>query len=306
MRAFPLGAVDRTRTFTPLGLRFWDAAFDRPITGRLVVRAWLTGGPFPPIGAIRSPGGVYSFHGLPCQTEAEFPGALEAPESAGPELDYTVVVDDPSGAFLPAVFTLTLPLGYRGEFLSTQAGSHPAGAGRAYLFSAPSRPVPTGAVVLRGDLEDADRGGPASWAVVRATVEGREVVGVAGGDGRVLLLGPMPEVERLSLGSPPGSGQGPVAAAAWSASLRVEYDPSALRYPLAGAPQLPPSWPARPSLKSVLDEQEPALVTTVEGAAPVSEWSTDVEYGEALQLRTHGAGGERLSSLWVHAAASIP
>lgn len=306
MRPFPLGASERTRTFTPLGLRFWDAAFDRPITGRLVVRAWLMGGPFPPVAAIRSSGGVYSFHGLPGQTAVELPGDLPEPESAGPQLDYTIIVDDPSGAFLPAVFTLTLPLGYRGEFLSTEAGSHPAGAGRAYLFSAPSRPVPSGAVALRGDLEDAERGGPASWAVVRATVEGREVVGVAGPDGRVLLLGPMPEVERLGLGSPPGSGQGPVAAAAWSASLRVEYDPPALRYPLAAAAEVPRWWAARPSLKSVLDEQAPALVTTTEGAAPVTEWSTDVEYGEPLPLRTRGAEGEPLSSLRVHAAASIP
>ena len=306
MRAFPLGARERVRRFATLGIRFWDAAFDRPVAGGLVVHAWLRGGAYPPVRAVRSSAGVYSFHRLPCRREAEFPGAAEQPEELGPELEYTVVVDDRTGSFLPTAFSVTLPLGYRGEFLSGSAASLPGGPGRAYLYSAPSRPIPPGSAAIRADLEDPDRGGPAAWAVLRATVEGREAVGVADREGRVLLLTPMPEVESLGRGSPPGSGQGPVAGVGWPVTLEVDYQPDALRYPLAGAAGLPADWVDRPSLKSVLDEQDAALVTLEEGDPPVTDWEEELEYGEPLQLRTSDARGDGLSSVWVHAGASIP
>lgn len=307
MTGFPLGARERVRVFTPLGIRFWDAALDRPVGRGLEVWAWLRNGPFEPVRAVSSPSGAYSFHRLPGQIEAEFPGTHGRPWEVGSELEYTIVVADPSGDFLPATFSVTLPLGYPGEFLREDGASPPGGAGRAHLFSSPSRVVPPGAAALRADLEDADRGGPAAWAVVIATLEGRTVKGVADGQGRVLVLAPTPQVERLRLGSPPGSGQGPVAGNAWPVTVRIEYQPSALRYPLeAAVGVLPAPWLERPSLKSVLEEQAPAQITAVDGDAPIDEWDVEIEYGEPLQLRTHDAEGTPLSGVQVHAGASTP
>ncbi|MEJ2503874.1 MAG: hypothetical protein P8177_11285, partial [Gemmatimonadota bacterium] len=109
------------------------------------------------------------------------------------------------------------------------------------------------------------------------------------------------------MGSPPGSGQGPVAGNTWPVTVRVDYQPDALRYPLEGAiGGLPEPWLERPSLKSVLDEQDPARITPFEGGAPVDAWEVELDYGAPLQLRTHDAGGIPLSSVRVHAGASTP
>lgn len=301
----PMRIHDRTRVFTTLGLRFWDAAFDVPIHAALDVHVWLPGSAFPPRRAVRSPGGVYSFHGLPGRAEAEYPGQHERPEDLGPELEYVVLVDDPAGRFLPVAFSVTLPLRYRGEFLSDSAGSEPGEAGRAYLFPASSRPVPPGAVAIRADLEDGNTGEPAAWAVIRATVEDREVSGLADDRGRVLLLAATPAVDRLGLGSPPGSGQGPVGATTWTVGLRVDYQPDALRYPLADS-GLPAPWAERPSLKSILAEQGPAQVTLVDGEDPVAGWTAELGFGEPLVLRTHDADGAPQPSVRIHAGASTP
>lgn len=306
MSSLSLRAVERTRVFTPLGIRFWDVALDVPVLRELDVHAWLLDAPFAPTKAVRSPSGVYVFHRLPARRESEFPGERERPEDLGSQLEYAIIVDDPAGAFLPVAFSVMLPLGYRGEFLSVSVTSEPGGAGRAYLFAAPSRRIPPGLAAIRADVEDADTGEPAAWAVLRATLEGRESTGIADERGRVLLLAPLPTADRLGLGSPPGSGQGPLAGKSWPVTLRVEYQPEALRYPLAGAAELPGSWVARPSLKSILDEQNPALVTTTVGDDPVTEWTAELSYGEELLLRSRDAEGEPLSAIRVHAGASIP
>ncbi|HUH11952.1 MAG TPA: hypothetical protein VMK65_02535 [Longimicrobiales bacterium] len=92
----------------------------------------------------------------------------------------------------------------------------------------------------------------------------------------------------------------------WPVTVRVEYTPGALRWPLQEAFALPAAWRETPSLKSVLHEQFPGLITTDEGAAPVSEFEAELGYGEPLVLRTRDAGGTPLATLWVHAGASTP
>lgn len=299
--------LERARSFTPLGIRFWDEAFDVPVEAELRVYAWLAGGGFAPVRAVRAASGIYSFHHLPGRWAQEHPAEDEdAPETAGPAQEYVISVDDPGGRFLPTVFSVALPLGYRGEFLSA-ALSPPGGSpGRAYLFSAAGRPVAARAAAIRADLWDADREAPAAWAVLRATVKGRTHTAVADDQGRALLMMPVPSVDRLRLGSPPGSGQGSPAGNRWPATVRVWYDPGALRFPFAGRGDVDPAWLARPSLKSVLDEQGAALVVDEEGQAPVSEHVAELAYGEALVLRTVDAGGTPAPRLWITAGASPP
>jgi len=292
--------LERDRTFTPLGIRFWDAALDLPVADTLAVHAWRLGSAQGAVPAVRSPGGLYSFHRLPGQARAEKPAADdEHPEVSGPVGEYAIAVDDRTGKYLPVAFGVTLPLGYRGEFLS--AG--PGGPGRAYLFPAASRPVPPGVAAIRADLVDADTGAPAAWAVLTATLAGQTRTAVADEQGRAAVLIPWPTPERLRQG---GSPPPDTRAATWEVSLAVRWEPAALRYPFPAREGLDPAWAARPSLKSILDEQRTALVWTDEGQAPAAEWTETLVHGEELVLRTTLAGGGRAPAVWISAGASPP
>lgn len=295
--------LERDRTFTPLGIRFWDAALDVPVADTLTVHAWPSGTGHPPVRAVRSPGGVYAFHGLPGQRAAERPADGEdRPESAGTPREYAIAVDDASGRYQPAAFSVTLPLGYRGEFLSGSDGSPPRPAGRAYLFPAPTRAVPPGLAAIRADFADADTGAPAAWAVLTATVLGVTRTAVADAQGRALVLVPWPTPERLRQGSPPAE---PVAAS-WPVSLAVRWEPAALRFPFPDREGMNPAWAARPSLKSILDEQRAALVWTDEDQSPAAEWADTLVHGQERVLRTTLAGGALAPTVWITAGASPP
>jgi len=298
MSGVQLRELERDRTFTPLGIRFWDAALDTPVTDRLLVHAWLKGSAYPATPAVRSPSSIYAFHRLPGQASAEKPRSDdERPEITGPAGEFAIAVDDPGGRFQGAVFSVALPLGYRGEFLS--GGVTP---GRAYLFPAPTRPVAPGLAAIRADLVDADGGGPAAHAALSATVGGVTRTAIADERGRVAVLVPWPTPERLRQGSPPADTR----AAAWTVTLRARWDPAALRYPFPEREGLNPLWAARPSLKSILDEQRTALVWTDDGQAPAVEWTETLVHGQELRLRTTLAGGGRAPTLWISAGASPP
>lgn len=295
--------LERQRTFTPLGIRFWDAVLDVPVTDALVVHAWLLGAAHAPVRAVRSPGGVYAFHGLPGQLEAEKLSLDEEhPEQVGAPREYAIAVDDPSGRWLPAAFGVTLPLGYRGEFLSGSDASPPGDAGRAYLFSAVSRPVPPGVAAIRADLVDAATGAPAAWAVLTATVGAETRSGIADAEGRVAVLIPYPTPEQLRESSPPVNA----GEAAWTVTVQALWEPSALRYLFPEREGLNPAWAERPSLKSILVEQGPALLWSDEGSGAVLEWTDTLVHGRELVLRTALAGGGDAPTVWISAGASPP
>lgn len=295
--------LERDRTFTPLGIRFWDAALELPVAEPLAVHAWPAGTAHAPVRAVRSPSGVYAFHALPGQQAATKPADDEAhPERVGTPREYAIAVDDASGRYQPAAFSVTLPLGYRGEFLSAPEGSPPRPAGRAYLFPSATRQVPPGLAAIRADFVDAETGAPAPWAVLTATVAGVTRTAIADEQGRALALVPFPTPERLRQGSPPADPH----TATWPVSLAVRWEPAALRYPFPARDGLNPAWAARPSLKSILDEQRAALVWTDEGQAPAAEWTDTLVHGQELVLRTTLAGGARAPTVWISAGASPP
>lgn len=296
--------LERDRTFTPLGIRFWDAALELPITHPLVVHAWPAGTEHGPVRAVRSPSGVYAFHALPGQRTAYKPAPDEEhPEQTGTPREYAIAVDDASGRYQPAAFSVTLPLGYRGEFLSApDADGVPRPAGRAYLFSAPSRQVPPGLAAIRADFAEAETGAPAAWAVLTATVGGVTRTAIADERGRALVLVPFPTPERLRQGSPPAD---PLTAT-WPVSLAVRWEPSMLRFPFPAREGMNPAWAARPSLKSILDEQRAALVWTDEDQMPAADWTETLVHGQELVLRTTLADGGRSPTVWISAGASPP
>jgi hypothetical protein len=160
--------------------------------------------------------------------------------------------------------------------------------------------------VVRADIEEQLSSLPAAWAVVRATIEGREAIGVADETGRALVLAPMPAVASLGMGSPPGLGQPPPATQTWPVTLRVESEPAALRYPFEEVAGVPRAWQTRPSLRSILDEQDVVSVITEEDEPAVNEWTEELHFGEELILRRIRADGTLASSIWIIAGASIP
>ncbi len=297
--------LETLRTFTPLGLRFWDAATEAPVDSGLAVTAWRPDAPYPPVVAVRTLSGVYALSGLPGLRPLEQPPA--AGSAAVLPLDFVLTVEDRAGRFFPEVFGVTLPLPYRGIFLSTSADSFPA-AGRAYLFSAPTRPLPPTLAAVRAELLDVVTQQPAAYAAVEVEVAGAVHTGIADERGRVLVAFPYPVAERLRLGSPPGSGQGDVAAETWSATVRVWWSPERLtRHPadLAGVPA-----PLRrlPGLKTILTEQDPAAVIAVEGESPLSDWTGALGFGRELLVATGLPGGAegRHPQLWILRGSSTP
>ena len=201
-------------------------------------------------------------------------------------LNFVITVSDSLGRFLPALFGVDLPLPYRGLFLSNTTGSPNDVDARAYLFSAPTRPVGVGTAAVRVSLQDVDHNQPASYAAVRVVVDGQTWTGIADDEGRALITFPSPLVRRLSLGSPPGSGQGSPSGMTWPVSVEVLYEPSQFRMLLEGTPDVKWPWDQIPSLKSILDSQHTAVIWQTEAGPPAADWTGVLTYGDELVLRT--------------------
>jgi hypothetical protein len=311
------------RTVTPLGIRFWDPALDTAVDDGLAVWAFradapgLGASPGGGVRAVRTKSGVYALEGLPGLAEFEHP-APDAPPGAAliasPPFaaDFVIAVRDERvpARFLPMAFTVRLPLATRGLFL----GDAPGGA-RVPLFSAPTRPVPAGLSAVRAELleiDGPDAPRPAAHAALRVDVGGTTWTGVADERGRVLVVFPTPTAIRLSLGSPPGSGGGgDVAAQSWPLVVRAAWDPGRLRFPLAGTRGAAAAWADVPSIKSVLDEQPPALLFDADDAAPADALHPELHFARELVLRTrltgvHADVPEEAGRLWLSRGASPP
>ena len=177
----------------------------------------------------------------------------------------------------------------------------------AATLPAPTRPAAAGISVVRADLWDREADQPAAYAAAEAWIAGQTWRGIADARGCVLIQFPSPPVTRLSTGSPPGSGQGPAAGMSWPIRIGVQYQPSRLRYPLAATRDVVFPWATTPSLKSILEEQQPALVWQHEAGPAAAEWTGDLVYGEELILRTAaGSPSTNSSVLLVSSIASSP
>jgi hypothetical protein len=278
--------LETQRIFTALGMRFWDFALDRTVADGLSVSAVSPVPGLGPVAAVRTLSGVYAFHGLPGLRDIEYPRGDSSPITSPPHaIPFVIVVSDLLRRYLPQVFTVDLPLPYRGLFLSNEVTSPPGAAARAYLFSASTRGVPSGCATIRGQLWNKTADAPAAYAALQVTVAGNVWTGIADEKGTVALFFPYPILERLSLGSPPGSGQGNIYNTTWPVAVQVRYQPSKLRFPLA-ASNLSSPWPATPSLKSILNDQSSATIWNTEAGPPTATNTATLQYGVELVLRT--------------------
>jgi hypothetical protein len=279
--------LEQRTVFTVLGIQFWDQTVDQPVTDGLKVTAQLPGAGYPPVVAFRTYSGFYAFQGLPCLSEVEYP-ATEGQSQSGPPnaLPFVITVADSLNRFLPMLFSVDLPLPYPGLFLSNDTVSPPGSGARAYLFSAPTRAAGQGIGVVRVDLWDHEEDKPAAFATLQVTIDGSVWTGIADEEGRAQIQFPSPLVQRLSLGSPPGIGQGPPSGMSWPIQVQARYQPEKLVFPLQSSEDVAWPWSITPSLKSVLDAQQPAAIWQQEAGPPVPVWTGNLFYGQELVLRT--------------------
>ncbi len=275
--------LERLTIFTPLGIRFWDPAQDRPIADGLIVTAWPWGATGPVRRAVRTASGVYAFHGLPGLRDLEYPASGTDPlVSASPlrSARFTVAVTDLERRFLPAVFTVDVP--YRGIFPTNTTGPSGDRPPGFFLFSAPTRPILSALAVVRAQLASAVNPNavePAAYAVLEVQVGTTSWYGIADERGAVAVVFPYPTFVEAPAGSPPS----PLAASVeqrWEVIARVRYTPATLSVPTGAA---------QPDLRSIF-AQGPGVIwpTRGPGAMPTSELFAELALGQELILRTDG------------------
>lgn len=262
----PIRVVESTILRSPLGLRLVDPVRGATVSAGVRAVAWPLGDPSVAVTSVISPiSGIHGFTSLPGLRDFEV-GRRPASDwcgspPAGP--NFGVAIDDSLGRFLPQVLSLCLPRERLTELV---------------LFSAPSRPVPGGLAVVRGQLTVSVTGLPAAWAVVSANVaDVAPVTTVA--DARGMFLLAMPHAEALPPlpSSLPGS---PSEEISWPITLQVRCQPSTFAW-LAGAPSDAP-----PDTRTLL-AQGVAQVRDVPGTA-VASLSRVLRFGHELVVRTTG------------------
>lgn len=212
--------IERVTTYTPLGLRFWDAVADRQITEGLRVRAWPANRP--PrryVSAFRTKGGIYAFRDLPGLRALEYPVGDDVPFSSMVPRSYLVEVADQQRRFLPMRFEVDLPITeYSGVYRPFYAASPPQpDEARFYLFSAPARSAPTATAVIHAQLMEANSETPAAWACVEMIVDGISYFSYSDKRGCVAIFLPWPS---LIIGSPPS---GKLTEQCWEVFVQVRY-----------------------------------------------------------------------------------
>ncbi|HZT75350.1 MAG TPA: hypothetical protein VFA27_01735 [Vicinamibacterales bacterium] len=287
------------RIVTPLGIRFRDIALDTPVTHGLVTFVMPRSNDAAPQQLSANPSGVFGFHNVPLLHHVEYPRSLDddvwSPPAARP---FVVMVADRLSRFLPVVFGIEPPLPPMGSPPLVDLDPDPAPVLDAYLFTSPTRAITPGLAGVRFDLWDREAEEPAAHARVRVTIGDRMRIGIADERGRVLVLVPWPLIERLRLGSPPGSGQ--TNEQTWTVSIDVWYEPDLPR-PFGDAAVLSEPWRTLPGLKSVLEESDRAAIWPSPAGPPVPTWSGAIAYDRELVVRT-----DTVSELWISRGASPP
>jgi hypothetical protein len=289
------------RIVTPLGIRFRDVAIDVPITHGLVVMAKAKPFEGGPTQVRPNLSGVFGFHSLPLLHDVEYPSPFASPLPSPPSsFPFVVMASDRLARFLPVVFGVDLPLNAFPSPPIFDIDPDPPPLLDAYLFTAPTRPVTSGFAAIRADLWDRETGAGAAHALVRVTVGDREMRGIADERGRLLILLPYPLLERLRLGSPPGTGQHPPYEHSWPVSLEVFYRPDLPR-PFGDDEVLPMPWTRLAGLKGILESQDPAWIWPAPAGPPVMTWTGTLTYDHELVVRT-----QTVSELWISRGSSPP
>jgi hypothetical protein len=270
-------ASEFATVYTPLGIRFWDPAFDRPVTDNLQVTARLEQTSYPVATAFRTASGIYAFQGLPGLYPIEHPVIDEPPIASPPfQKRFTVTVSDLQDRFLPLLFQVDLPLPYEGIYPAPQNQATGDSFAKFYLFSAPARPTSPGLAAVRGQVVDYYTGVPAAFVCLEITVNGQKMYGIADDRGVLAILLPYPPLASTLGGSPPGLKLSALGDQRWEVTITVRYNQASLEYP-PGA--------EIPDLRSIIN-QPLGLAWLTEDGLPAPSITFDLTFGKDLILRT--------------------
>lgn len=247
-----LVALERHRTRTLLGVRFWDRLTNRVVAEGLRVTAQRLSSDRsqrlgkPVVGRV-TPSGAIAFFGLT---------AAEAPAITDPELwdsqppDQLVAVDmvDPQGRFLPLSFVAQLPLRGvfrgQGDWLGTSLLRPELPQDQALgvqLWSAASRPLPPGRAVLRAQLVVGAGDMPAAYALMRVRLvtpgpgPAFNHYGLADARGTLVLPMPYPAVPEPASAETPYP---PLDQQVFALRITVQYGLTQTRLPDSEVPSL--------------------------------------------------------------------
>jgi hypothetical protein len=274
---------ERLTIFTPLGIRFWDPARETQVTDGLIVTARPPGMQHATIRAFRTASGVYAFQGLPGLHAVEYPTEeRDLVQSPLVPTRFIIEVVDAQRRFLPAAFGVDVP--YLGVFptetLSRPLGKRPPGF---YLFSSPTRPVPSSLAVVRAqlvELVDAMTQRPAAHAVLEITLPNQKrVYGVADERGCAAVLFPYPPFTGVpGISSPPGSPP-VVRQQGWEVEIHIRYAPATLSVPVGST---------IPDLRSIFQQAPGVMWSTLATHTehPVARLFAELVFGQELVLRS--------------------
>jgi hypothetical protein len=276
--------LEHSTVTAPFGVRFWDSVTQKTVGNGFSVFAYPANRKDRRVAAFSSPSGAYAFRGLPGLREFELGAGDSEFWSSIPSREFVIEVEDTLRRFLPFCFRVSLPVrgAFNWEDSLLSSAENPVGVP---LFSAPARTPPASVAVLRALLldpglkdRDHERGKPAAWAEVRATIGDRSVRGIADKRGQLLMMFPYPPPS-VDLSDPPALHE-----QTWTIELEAWYRRNAE----------PPSFP---DLAEILDQ--PAGVLWSDDECTMELPALELKYAQQLVLRSTGSGGEALSELFI-------
>jgi len=289
-----LQPLEKTGAYTPLGIRFWDAARNMAITDGLDVTARPPGRPDLARHAFQTLSGVYAFQGLPGLHSLENLDPL-APAGASPPLPsppdsyrFVIEVRDRLERFGPVAFKVDLP--YRGIYPTRSTASPPQAALPGFfLFSSPNRPLLSDLGVARAQLVERTGPGqfrPAAYAVLALQPAGGQTwYGIADPNGSAAVAFPYPSFSSTvgPISPPPGPPE--TRLQTWDVTLSVLYQPAQQTLPDATA--------SIPDLGAILTQSPAKFWLTQAGPGQV-QMTKQLVFGQPLVFQTVG-----VSELWI-------
>ena len=279
--------IERIRTFTALGFRFWDRDFAHPVSDGITATARPWGRPdAAPVNAVRTFSGALGFHGLPGLKTVENEG-LDAPLGSPPTRRYLIEITDTKRRYASAALGVDLPLPYTGHYVGPTLPSPPPPG--FFLVTGPDRPRDPALARINGEIALAATGAPAAWAVVNVTDPASNVwSGIANAEGRFSVTMPWPALEEVIAGSPPTGAASSLLQRSWTVDISVQAAATALT-PITSS--------GVPDYSDVLGQPATDIWPEPPDASPTptptATLPVELRFGETLVLRS-GTTSSRL------------
>jgi hypothetical protein len=305
-------AAERHSIVTPLGVQFVDDFSGVPVGSGLEVWTWPEGAPSLRVPLRPAGSAMYAAHRLPGFRDFERGDGDDrfwTRRLAEPKRRFVVEARDLDARFLPMQVRVDLPaFGAARPFCSEMLPENRRST--VPLFSASTRPLPASVAVVRAELYDKSRQGPAAWAVVEGRFNGRTIArGMSDRAGRLALLFAYPEPQAswasppMAVTSPAAAPMVPLAEQQWSIDLAVHYDRTLLQPDVRTGGDATAAIREAPDLCDALGQARAAFLA--DQASPSLELAgTTLRYGEANVLRTANTAGQERGRLLVITSGS--